>query len=97
MQPVQAFSMYQHLQLDLIEMPVSSSGNRYGAILIDIFSKYVWAKSLISKEATLVVDFMQSVVSKFGTFDILQTDHGSEFENKFMKEFVDAHKIGKLI
>jgi transposase InsO family protein len=91
---ISADGPYCHLQLDLTEMPTTTSGNRYIAVLECIFSKYVWTRALSTKHARGIVNFLQEVVNEMGPFQILQTDNGSEFKNQEVEEFASDHNIG---
>ena len=92
--PITAQSPYSHLQLDLIELLVTPRQNRYVGVLEDIFSKFVWVQPMATKEATNVVAFLKEIVRVNGSFDILQTDHGSEFVNSAVTAFAEENKIG---
>jgi hypothetical protein len=87
---------YSHLQLDLVDMGVTPSGNRYVATLIDLFSKHAWTNALKSKRAGGVVSFISSVIQTHGRFPILQSDNGGEFVNSQLQALLKSHTIGKF-
>jgi hypothetical protein len=94
LRPVVSKSVFSHLQLDLIELPLTRRGNRYVIMLIDIFSKYLWVLPIPTKESEWVVRFVDEILSTIGRFDILQSDHGTEFVNKQLKSWAHANNIG---
>lgn len=93
------------IQADLIEMQPykrENSGHRYILIAIDVFSKMAYAEPLMNKTGLIVTDAMdrilRSVNGDFGenpdySIKNLQTDQGTEFYNRSMKELLDSYKI----
>ena len=56
--PIPVSNAWCKVGIDLIELPVSSSGNRYCITLTDYFSKWVEAQPIPTKEAKHVADFL---------------------------------------
>src|SRR5215472_15856948 len=70
-------------QADLVEMiPYSreNKGFKYILMVIDAFSKYLWAKPLKSKTGEEVTRAMKEILKERRPSN-LQTDHGKEFYN----------------
>lgn len=83
-------------QADLVEMiPYHRENNNYKYILIVIncFSKYVWAYPLKSKSAKEVCDNMEKIFQQKHIPKNLQTDQGKEFFNKDFKRLMKIYKI----
>ena len=72
-----------------------NAGNRYILMVIDIFSRYGWARPLKRKTPSEVVNALKSVFATSGRKPLmyLQTDQGKEFENKQVREFLQLHGI----
>jgi Integrase core domain len=84
-------------QADIAEMqPYSreNNGNRYILMVIDCYSKYLWAEPLKSKSAEDVYQVMKSIVERVKKIPKnLQTDHGTEFYNKRFSQLMKKYKI----
>nr|GEW00997.1 reverse transcriptase domain-containing protein [Tanacetum cinerariifolium] len=64
----------------------NSKGNKYILVVVDYLSKWVEAKALPTNDARVVVKFLKSLFSRFGTPKEIISDHGTHFCNdKFAK------------
>jgi hypothetical protein len=82
-------------QADLIEMiPYAhlNKGNKYILVLIDVFSKYVWALPLKTKAGGEVTSVMKKLIEKQPPSN-LQTDQGKEFYNQNFAALMKLYKI----
>nr|GEZ10680.1 reverse transcriptase domain-containing protein [Tanacetum cinerariifolium] len=59
----------------------SSKGNKYILVVVDYLSKWVNAKALPTNDARLVVKFLKSLFSRFGTPKAIISDRGTHFCN----------------
>nr|GFB75388.1 reverse transcriptase domain-containing protein [Tanacetum cinerariifolium] len=57
----------------------SSKGNKYILIPVDYLSKWVKAKALPTNDARIVVKFLKSLFSRFGTPKAIISDRGTHF------------------
>lgn len=84
-------------QADLVEMQehsVVNKGYRYLLTVIDIFSKYAWAKPLLDKTGLTVVKAFKEIFDDSKTHPSkLQTDFGREFYNKHFKKLMKDYKV----
>lgn len=82
-QPLVTSRPMEHLQADLVDMGAfkgfNNQGYRYILVMVDLFSKYVWARSLKTKEGAEVKEAIMGVLWNEGFPTIFQTDNGSEF------------------
>lgn len=91
--------LHDLFQADLVEMipyAKANKGFRYILVVINAFSKYVWAYPVKRKTGQAVADAMKKVLSSTKTSPKnLQTDMGKEFYNKefqnLMKKFGINH------
>nr|GEZ04786.1 reverse transcriptase domain-containing protein [Tanacetum cinerariifolium] len=59
----------------------SSKGNKYILVAVDYWSKWVEAKALPTNDARVVVKFLKSLFSRFGTPKAIISDRGTHFCN----------------
>nr|GEZ01378.1 reverse transcriptase domain-containing protein [Tanacetum cinerariifolium] len=59
----------------------SSKGNKYILVAVDYVSKWVEAKALPTNDARVVVKFLKSLFSRFGTPKAIISDRGTHFCN----------------
>ncbi|GJW20545.1 reverse transcriptase domain-containing protein [Tanacetum coccineum] len=59
----------------------SSRGNKYILVAVDYLSKWVEAKALPTNDARVVVKFLKSLFTRFGTPRAIISDHGTYFCN----------------
>lgn len=94
----------EHLQMDLVDM--TSFGNYPGngkytfiLVMVDCFSKFLWAKPLRNKEAPTVIEALTEIFLNDGFPTILQSDGGKEFTAKESQEWYKAngiqHRVGR--
>nr|GFA65389.1 hypothetical protein [Tanacetum cinerariifolium] len=59
----------------------SSKGNKYILVVVDYLSKWVEAKVLPTNDVRVVVKFLKSLFSRFGTSKAIISDKGTHFSN----------------
>lgn len=83
-------------QADLVEMipyAKENKGYRYILVIIDVFSKYVWAEPVKSKSSTDIVKATTKILAEKRIPKNLQTDQGKEFFNKDFKNLMKKYEI----
>jgi transposase InsO family protein len=93
MKNISAALPMDHLAIDLKDYPTSSAGNRYCLVIVDICTRFVWLHAIPNKEALTVARALWSTISNFGFPKIIQSDNGTEFVNKFLKDLVKVSAI----
>ena len=95
--PYKTSGIDYHWQADLVEMiPYASVNKNYKYMLtvIDIFSRYAWAKPLKNKTGYDVRNAFEQIFKESGRKPSkLQTDQGKEFENSTFQAFLKKHGI----
>lgn len=85
------------IQADLVEMlpyAKNNKGYRYILIVINVFSKFVWAQPIKQKNAKDVTAAMKIIISQMNKVPHnLQTDLGKEFYNKDFKALMESFNI----
>ncbi|GJY50748.1 reverse transcriptase domain-containing protein [Tanacetum coccineum] len=75
----------------------SSRGNKYILVAVDYLSKWVEAKALYTNDARVVVKFLKSLFTRFGTPKAIISDHGTYFCNdqfaKVMSKYEVTHRL----
>ncbi|GKD34104.1 reverse transcriptase domain-containing protein [Tanacetum coccineum] len=76
---------------------LSSRGNKYILVAVDYLSKWVEAKALPTNDARVVVKFLKSFFSRFGTPRAIISDCGTHFCNdkfaKVMSKYGVTHRL----
>nr|GEZ53475.1 reverse transcriptase domain-containing protein [Tanacetum cinerariifolium] len=75
----------------------SSKGNKYILVAVDYLSKWVEAKALPTNDARVVVRFLKSLFSRFGTPKAIISDRGTHFCNdqfsRIMAKYEVTHRL----
>lgn len=88
-------SLNDLIQADLVEMlpyVKENKGYKYILVVINCFSKFVWAFPLKNKSAQEVTENMEKVF-KVEKIHNLQTDMGREFFNNEFKKLLNKYKV----
>ena len=83
-------------QADLADVSAISkhnNGNNFILTVIDIFSRYAWARALKSKHGIGVAKAFKSIFDEGRIPKRIQTDQGKEFENRHVKQLFVRHDI----
>nr|GFA40528.1 hypothetical protein [Tanacetum cinerariifolium] len=76
---------------------VFDSGNKYILVAVDYLSKWVEAKALPINDARVVVKFLKSLFSRFGTPKVIISDRGTHFCNdqfsRVMAKYGVTHRL----
>ena len=68
-------------------------GNKYLLCAIDLFSKYARVIPIKDKKGTSIVNAFKKVISKGCKPNKIWVDQGSEFYNKYFKDFLEINNI----
>nr|GFA64529.1 hypothetical protein [Tanacetum cinerariifolium] len=75
----------------------SSKGNKFILFVVDYLSKWVEAKALPTNDARVVVKFLKSLFSRFGTPKAIISDRGTYFCNyqfaRIMSKYEITHRL----
>nr|GEV85844.1 reverse transcriptase domain-containing protein [Tanacetum cinerariifolium] len=76
----------------------SSKGNKYLLVAVDYLSKWVESKALPTNDARVVVKFLKSLFSRFGTPKAIISDRGTHFCNdQFLRVMAKLPRIPSSI
>nr|GFC42020.1 reverse transcriptase domain-containing protein [Tanacetum cinerariifolium] len=83
--------------IDFMGPFLSSNGNKYILVAVDYLSKWVEAKALPTNDARVVVKFLKSLFSRFGTPKAIISDRGTHFCNdqfsRVMAKYGVTHRL----
>uniref|UniRef100_A0A3Q1CIL1 Integrase catalytic domain-containing protein n=1 Tax=Amphiprion ocellaris TaxID=80972 RepID=A0A3Q1CIL1_AMPOC len=77
---------FQRVAVDILELPITSKGNRYVLAMEDYFTKFVNLYAVGDQKATTVAECLFSFVMEHGVMELLHTDMGRQFESEVVKQ-----------
>ena len=83
-------------QADLADVSLlarDNGGYRFILTIIDIFSRYAWARPLKSKRGEEVANAFKDIFAEGRIPKRIQSDQGKEFENRHVRALFDQHNI----
>jgi transposase InsO family protein len=85
------------VQLDTIHTMLNAKKRMYTFTLIDVFSRWVYAKTYARMNAATAVRFVEEAqrASPFH-FSMLQSDHGPEFQSWFVSRIQKKHRYTRI-
>nr|GFB68590.1 putative nucleotidyltransferase, ribonuclease H [Tanacetum cinerariifolium] len=78
---IQIFEIFDVWGIEFMGPFLSSKGNKYILVAVDYLSKWVEANALPTNDARVVVKFLKSLFSRFGTPKAIISDRGTHFCN----------------
>nr|GFA30253.1 reverse transcriptase domain-containing protein [Tanacetum cinerariifolium] len=94
---IQICEIFDVRGIDLMGTFPSSKGNKYILVAVDCLSKWVEAKALPTNDARVVVKFLKSLFSRFGTPKAIISDRGTHFCNdqfsRVMAKYGVTHRL----
>lgn len=95
-QPIVNFEVNGHWQMDLFDFSkYPDQGYHWCLTVIDVFSKYLWARPLANKEGLSVKTALSDIFQQRRPL-ILQSDNGTEFKNSDVKQLLDLYHIQQV-
>ena len=77
--------------------PENKKGYRYVLVIIANFSKYGWTILLKNKSAQTIKDCFENIlISSKGKPNLIESDRGTEFNNKIFQDFLSKNNIKLL-
>nr|GEW63714.1 reverse transcriptase domain-containing protein [Tanacetum cinerariifolium] len=94
---IQVCEIFDVWGIDFIGPFLNSKGNKYILVAVDYLSKWVEAKALPTNDARVVVKFLKSLFSRFGTPKAIISDRGTHFcydqFAKVMSKYGVTHRL----
>eukprot|EP00731_Ephydatia_muelleri_P035282 Em0111g7a len=86
---------WQMLAVDVLQVPVSSRGNRYLLVIQDYFTKWAEAIPMPNQTAECIAGILIDLFSRFGIPEILHSDQGANFESTMIQRVCAAFGVLK--
>jgi putative transposase len=85
------------VQMDTIHIMISEKERIYVFVLIDVYSRYAYAKCYRKMSGATSIRFLDEAqrTSTF-RFDMLQSDHGPEFSSWFVSQIKRKHRYTRI-
>nr|GFB05338.1 reverse transcriptase domain-containing protein [Tanacetum cinerariifolium] len=90
---IQICEIFDVRGIDFMGPFLSSKGNKYILVAVDYLSKWVKAKALPTNDARVVVKFLKSLFSLFGTPKDIINDRGTHFCNDQFSRFMAKYRV----
>nr|GEU94597.1 DNA-directed DNA polymerase [Tanacetum cinerariifolium] len=94
---IQVYENFDVWGIDFMGPFPNSKGNKYSLVDVDYLLKLVEAKALPTNDARVVVKFLKSLFSQFGTLKAIISDRGTHFCNyqfaKVMSKYGVTHRL----
>nr|GEZ49365.1 reverse transcriptase domain-containing protein [Tanacetum cinerariifolium] len=94
---IQVCEIFDVWGIDFMGPFPNSKGNKYILVAVDYLSKWVETKALPTNDARVVVKFLKSLFSRFGTPKAIISDRGTHFCNdqftKVMSKYGVTHRL----
>jgi hypothetical protein len=90
---IKAKDEFDVFAMDLIKLPVTSTGLTYALVVMDVFTRFAWVTPINTKSAEETADAFNSVVAPVMRPRTLISDNGSEFKNRVFEEMCKAMAI----
>jgi transposase InsO family protein len=88
---LRAEHVWDHIAIDCaVALPASANGYKNMLIIVDVLSRFVITKPLKSMEGAEIARALYEVFALFGPPKAMQSDNGTEFINKIVKQLTRA-------
>uniref|UniRef100_A0A158P4M0 RNA-directed DNA polymerase n=1 Tax=Tetranychus urticae TaxID=32264 RepID=A0A158P4M0_TETUR len=85
--------IFERLELDAQGPIVINQVKKYIIVLVDILSRYVFAKLTTNQTAQTVISLLTSLFQTFGFPKVIQTDQGTNFTSEAVHQFLKENGI----
>lgn len=85
------------VQIDTVHRMISEKKRLYVFVLLDVFSRWTYAKAFERMNAKTSIDFvLEAQREAVFHFDMLQSDHGPEFGKWFVSQIKKKHRYSRI-
>lgn len=85
------------VEMDTIHLMVSEKKRIYVFVLLDVYSRWVYAKSYERISSKIGIDFLREAEGQSNfRFNMIQTDHGPEFGKWFVERVSKNHRYTRI-
>jgi hypothetical protein len=90
---VHALLPFDHIAIDLKQLPTSTRGANYILAVVDYATKFTFLRVLKTKYANEIAKHLYQLFCDIGFPKVLQSDNGTEFINDILKEITACSSI----
>jgi transposase InsO family protein len=85
------------VQIDTIHLMIGKKERIYVFVLIDVYSRWVYAKCYQKMNSKICLNFVREAQEKASfKFEMLQSDHGPEFGKLFVRDIKKSHRYTRI-
>ena len=92
-----ALMPFDHLSVDLKEMPMSAKGNCYYLLIIDVATRFLFIRPLMDKSRFSVAQALFRLFCDIGFPKVIQSDNGTEFINEVLSALKKLSRIDERV
>ena len=78
---------------DVQNLSKDNEGIKFLLVIVDVFSRFLWVRPLQDKKAKTVIEGFKDVLKGDRRPKAVRTDKGSEFYNRYFKQFLEERRI----
>ncbi|XP_061167375.1 uncharacterized protein LOC133176237 [Saccostrea echinata] len=78
---------------DVQNLSKHNDGIKYLLVIVDVFSRFLWVRTLKDKKAKTVIDAFKDILAGSRRPKALRTDKGTEFYNRYLKQYLKEKSI----
>lgn len=94
MKTVVATKPFQKVAAVILELPITSQGNRYVLVVQDYFSKYINLNAMKDQRTTTVAKgLFENFVKEHGILETLHTDQERQFKADIVRVFASCWEL----
>ena len=86
---------WEMLAVDVLEVPLSTCGNRYLLVVLDYFTKWAEAFPMPDQTAKRITNILISLCARMGLPSIIHSDQGRNFQSTIFCQTLQAFGITK--
>ena len=92
--PLPVSGPFHRVGIDLLQLPLTTKGNRQVIVATDYLTKWVEARALPDKTASSVAGFLyEDIICRHGAPKELLSDQGTEFLNQLVDTFCHLFEV----
>jgi len=96
--PLQVSTPFSRVGIDLLQLPLTTKGNRQVIVATDYLTKWVEARALPDKSAASVAGFIyEDIICRHGAPKELLSDQGTEFLNQLVQEICRTFEVKRRV